>query len=82
MVLPFIATDVCGVGVIDDGELSPSLEAFESAGFDGFVVSVVDDGDGLRGEDGAWDWLSLCEPRGSLFLESAPLSGSPDKISD
>lgn len=55
--------DVCGVGIIDDGELSPTLEAFECAGFDGVVVSVVNDGDGLCGEDGPWDRLSLREAR-------------------
>jgi hypothetical protein len=55
--------DVCGVGIIDDGELSPTLQAFKGAGFDGVVVSVVDDSDGLRGEDGSWNRFSLREGR-------------------
>ena len=35
--------DVCGVGIIDDGELSPAFEAFKRTGFYGIIMGVIDD---------------------------------------
>jgi hypothetical protein len=55
--------DVCGVGIIDNGELSPTFETFKRTSFYGIIMSVIDDSDRLGGEDGSRNWLSLCENR-------------------